>query len=178
MKKLLGVDIEGTATLTPGVAGVGTVTLTGRDFQLNQILVITDVTRNTIIYNFADAPTGAVQFLNNVLTLQTDTSAYHPSDILQVFVDVGDPLTIEAGNQSTLSMLLVRIGNMLMSPLGYAREIQRYRGTNIIESGTINTVSSVTAVANLTNIGGLAAERLLLNQNMAAWVATHRSRIT
>lgn len=175
MKKLLGVDIEGTATLTPGNAGVGTVTLTGRQFQLNQILVITNVTRNTIIYNFADAPTGAVQFLNNVLTLNADTNSHNPLDVLQVFVDVADPLVVEAGNQSTLSMVLIRVLNALLSPLGYSKELQRYRGTNIIESGTVTTVGTA---SNLVNLNGLAADRLLLNQNMAAWAATHRSRIT
>lgn len=184
MKKLLGVDIDGTATLTPGNPGVGTVTLSGRQFQLNQILVITNVTRNTIIYNFADPDNGATSFSDNVLTLDADTNAYSANDILQVFVDVADPTLVEAGNQSTLNMLLVRLGNMLMSPLGYSKDLQRYRGTNIIESGTLTTVSTVTTVttvttlSNITNLGGLAAERLLLNQNMAAWSATHRSRIT
>lgn len=39
---------------TPGAAGVGTVRVPGR-YDLNQILLITNVTRNIILYNFADA---------------------------------------------------------------------------------------------------------------------------
>lgn len=41
-------------TYTPGGAGVGTVRVPGR-YDLNQILLITNVTRNIVIYNFADA---------------------------------------------------------------------------------------------------------------------------
>ncbi len=92
-----------------------------------------------------------------------------------VDVSNANPMPIDAGNQSTLNMLLVRIGNMLMSPLGYSKDVQRYRGTNIIEGGTVTTV---TTASSLTNFGVISAERLVYNQNYSAWAATHRSRIT
>lgn len=108
-------------------------------------------------------------------------------DGVAVDVSQSNPMPIDAGNQSTLSMLLVRIGNMLMSPLGYSKDLQRYRQTAVIESGTVTTVSTVstvttvttvTTVSGVTNLNGLAADRLVLNQNFSAWAATHRSRIT
>jgi hypothetical protein len=178
MKKLLGVDIVGSATLSPGISGVGTVTFTGPVLGLHQLLIVTNVTRNVIVYNFADPDAGEAAYSNNVLTLTADTATQSASDVLQVFVDVADPLAVEAGNQSTLNMLLVRLVNMLMAPLGYSKDLQRYRGTNIIESGTVTTVTTVTTASSLTNFGALSTERLVLNQNMAAWAATHRSRIT
>jgi len=90
MKKLLGTDTKGSAFLTPGAANAGTVTFRGIELSLQNILVITNVTRNTIIYNFASPTTGAVSFTNNVLTLDIDTSTHESTDVLQIFVDLND----------------------------------------------------------------------------------------
>ncbi|NBP66583.1 MAG: hypothetical protein EBU66_18290, partial [Bacteroidetes bacterium] len=67
MKKLLGTDLSGSYTFNP--AG-NTITFSGlrQDISLENILLITNTTANTIIYNFADSTTGAVSFNNNVLT--------------------------------------------------------------------------------------------------------------
>ena len=46
-------QLQRTYVFTPGNAGVGTVQIPGR-FDLSQLLIITNVTKNTIIYNFAD----------------------------------------------------------------------------------------------------------------------------
>ena len=40
-------------TFTPGAANVGTIVIPGR-VQLEQLLVITNTTKNIVIYNFAD----------------------------------------------------------------------------------------------------------------------------
>lgn len=53
---------------------------------LSQLLLITNVTTNTIIYNFADPNTGGT-ITNNVLTLDYDTALMNDSDSLQVFLD-------------------------------------------------------------------------------------------
>jgi len=190
MKKLLGVDVTGNATLTPGSSGVGKIVFTGPDLELNQILVVTNVTRNQIIYNFASSSYGVSSYSNNELILLFDTSTYSANDELQAFIDVDAdtyPSLIDMSRQSSLSILLTRIGNIMMSPLGYAKDTQRYRATTVLESGTVTTVSTVTTVTtvstvtgvtNLTNLNGLAADRLVLNQNYSAWAAVHRSRIT
>lgn len=108
-------------------------------------------------------------------------------DGIAVDVSLSNPMPVDIAPQSSLNMLLTRIVGVLSAPLGYVKDLQRYRATSIIESGTITTVSTVstvttvttvTTVAGLTNIGGLAAERLLLNQNISAWAATHRARIS
>jgi hypothetical protein len=51
-----------------------------------RLLLITNVTTNTIIYNFADPNTGGT-ITNNVLTLDYDTTLMNDSDSLQVFLD-------------------------------------------------------------------------------------------
>ena len=53
---------------------------------LSQLLIITNVSTNTIIYNFADPNTGGT-IANNVLTLDYDTTSMNDSDSLQVFLD-------------------------------------------------------------------------------------------
>lgn len=54
--------------------------------SLDQVLVITNVTRNIIIYNFAD-PSAGGSITNNVLTLTYNTTAMSNGDILQIFLD-------------------------------------------------------------------------------------------
>jgi len=58
----------------------------------DQLLLITNVTRNIIIYSFADPAAGGY-INNNVLTLSADTTLMANSDRLQIFFDdLRDPL--------------------------------------------------------------------------------------
>lgn len=89
---------------TPGGVGVGTIEVAGK-YDLSQFLVITNTTKNSIIYNFAD-PTYSgttVQFqrisdnnfptsLDNfdgvtIITLKADTSTMASSDQLQILYE-------------------------------------------------------------------------------------------
>lgn len=54
------------------------------------ILLITNVTRGVIIYNFADPNAGGT-VLGNVLTLTYNTSSQADTDNLQIFFDDGLP---------------------------------------------------------------------------------------
>lgn len=100
-----------------------------------------------------------------------------------VATDVSDanPIPVDVGSTGTLSMLLTRIVQALAAPLGYAKDLQRFRNTAILESGTLTTCTTVTTCSTATNVaqlGGLAADRIVVNQSMAAWAATNRARIT
>ena len=53
---------------------------------LEQLLVITNVTDNIIIYNFADPAAGGT-IANNILTLDYDTTSMSNTDSLQIFLD-------------------------------------------------------------------------------------------
>jgi len=168
MKKLLGVDISGSIIFSPGAASVGTLTFAGRTFTLNQILVVTNVTRNQIIYNFADETTGAVSFSNNVLTLDVDTSTHSSGDVLQAFVDVADGQAMVAEGELIEVLEAMRFAiNQLTRSIGFA--LPNASGQPIFEarqaiagnlnatvSGTVN-VGSVTTVTNQSQIGGLAS---------------------
>jgi hypothetical protein len=68
-------------------AAAKTVTFNTTDvLTLEQLLIITNVTTNKIIYNFADPNSGGT-IVNNVLTLDFNTTSMSSSDKLQIFID-------------------------------------------------------------------------------------------
>jgi hypothetical protein len=107
MKQLLGQDTSGTYTFNPTAK---TVTFSGLSQQITlaNILLITNVTANTIIYNFASSTTGAVSFVNNVLTLDYDTTSMSATDVLQIYIDV-------ESYEESLATLLRRMNKLLES---------------------------------------------------------------
>ena len=89
---------------SPGIAGVGTLKLLGK-FDTEQLLLITDTTKNEVLYNFSDVTrqvsvtfgqTGAdPDFINEnqrtngvtTITFLYDTTAYAATDAIQIFVE-------------------------------------------------------------------------------------------
>ena len=76
----------------PGAAGAGVVKFHGRHPQ-RVLLLITNVTRSTIIYNFAGAGFGGTISYDEAddlttLTLESDTSTHNTNDELQIFLDI------------------------------------------------------------------------------------------
>jgi hypothetical protein len=107
-----------------------TVTFNTSDvITLEQLLIITNVTTNKIIYNFADPNAGGI-IVNNVLTLDFNTTTMSSSDKLQIFVD---NILTPASEESI--QYLKKIAQ-LVSPLSTQDGIQRQR-----------------VVAEVTNIG-------------------------
>jgi hypothetical protein len=104
-------QLQRTYVFTPGTSLNGTVQLPGR-FDLSQILIITNVTKNVIIYSFADpsfiGTTVSFSRVNNAnfpqtlqnsdgittINLAYDTSTQSSADILQIFCERGDGATI------------------------------------------------------------------------------------
>ena len=85
---------------TPGAGGAGTVKIAD-PYQLKDILMITNVTTNQVIYNFSDSTRGGAISYNSTdsttfpgsqngvttITLDLDTSAMNANDKLQIFVE-------------------------------------------------------------------------------------------
>jgi predicted extracellular nuclease len=107
MKKLLGTDLTGSYAFNPGSKTI-TFSGLGQSIDLQNILLITNTTANTIIYNFADSTSGAVSFTNNVLTLDYDTTSMSSTDKLQIYVDV-------PAYEESLHDLLRRMNKLLES---------------------------------------------------------------
>ena len=107
MKRLVGTDIVGGYTFNPAAK---TITFTGLQYTITlaNILLITNTTANTIIYNFADSTNGAVSFANNVLTLDYNTASMNATDALQIYIDV-------ESYEESLATLLRRMNKLLES---------------------------------------------------------------
>lgn len=152
MKQLLATDTPGSYTFDKTAK---TITFSGlRDsITLSNILLITNVTANTIIYNFADSASGAVSFNNNILTLDYDTSAMANTDVLQIFLDL-------PSNEESLHDLLRRMNKILESNATvdiYQRQrvvldaIGNSRGTPSEVGTSIPVVGTVTATLGNSN---------------------------
>ena len=107
MKRLVGTDIVGGYIFDPAAK---TITFTGLQYTITlaNILLITNTTANTIIYNFADPTSGAVSFASNVLTLDYNTASMNATDALQIYIDV-------ESYEESLATLLRRMNKLLES---------------------------------------------------------------
>jgi hypothetical protein len=152
MKRLVGTDIVGGYIFNPAAK---TVTFTGLQYTITlaNILLITNTTANTIIYNFADSTNGAVSFANNVLTLDYNTASMNATDALQIYIDV-------ESYEESLATLLRRMNKLLESNAVVDSRLRQKVvieaiGTNLAAptevNGTIPVSGTVTATANVNN---------------------------
>jgi hypothetical protein len=77
--------------------------------------------------------------------------------------------------------MLSRIYQMLASPRGYDKSLQRQRGTVVVESGTVTTVTTVTTCSTVTNIAGFGSEQpqiMARAMARASWRANVRACIS
>jgi hypothetical protein len=152
MKRLVGTDIVGGYIFNPAA---NTVTFTGLQYTITlaNILLITNTTANTIIYNFADSTNGAVSFANNVLTLDYNTASMNATDALQIYIDV-------ESYEESLATLLRRMNKLLESNAVVDSRLRQKVvieavGTNLGTPTEVNTTipvsGTVTATANVSN---------------------------
>lgn len=116
-----------------------TVTISGFSsaIALDQLLLITNVTRNTIIYSFADPLLGGTITGTNpsVLTLTYDTSAMDDADRLQIFMDVA--VDYGSGNLTTTgTQRVVLASNQPVIPISD-------NGSSITVDGTVGISGTV-----------------------------------
>lgn len=134
--------------------------------RLDSVLLITNVTENTIIYSFADPLRGG-SVLNNILTLDWDTSLMNDSDSLQIFYEDDNDMStlitlLEArmSNDDTLTRQLLQ----LLKPLGITVS---GNGRIILDVGNVTTVANVANVAalpTLANVTTVATVNSVTNQ--------------
>ena len=130
-------------------AAAKTVTFNTTDvLTLEQLLIITNVTTNKIIYNFADPNAGGT-IVNNVLTLDFNTTSMSSSDKLQIFIDniltpASDETLQLVGEQNELMRRMVK----LMEPSANQNSVgyQRVEVTSL--------VPAIVSNHNLTYTGG------------------------
>ena len=112
------------------------------------------------------------------LHYQKFKQVYGPDGDVPVVVTEDTPLPVF---DQELIHLTQRMVNRAESPLGYSRATGRNSVSAIIESGTVTTVTTVTTVStvtNMANMGNVQAQIVAYGQNLSAWNACVRSRIT
>jgi hypothetical protein len=147
MKKLLGTDLTGSYAFNPGAKTITFAGL-GQSIDLQNILLITNTTANTIIYNFADSTSGAVSFTNNVLTLDYDTTSMSSTDKLQIYVDV-------PAYEESLHDLLRRMNKLLESNAVVDSRLRQKVvieavGTNLGTPTEVNTTIPVSGTISMS----------------------------
>ena len=131
-----------------------TITFSGFVASLERILLVTDTTNNTIIYQFNDATKGGT-LSNNILTLTYDTTGgtFANTDKLQIFYWSEDPQQV---GLMDVAMALKKTNMLLerpayMTPTGFLKVdlLTSSAGTSIGSSGTLPVTTSGTLSVNL-----------------------------
>lgn len=143
-----------------------TVTFTDyTTIRLDSILLITNVTDNLIIYNFADPLLGGT-VSGNVLTLTYDTSAMDDTDKLQIFYDDGDVQPANSELQTTLNSLtetLQELTGRLTVLASMANSGQPALRTIPIASVSTAVTGSVTATVSNATIASIGSGATVSN---------------
>lgn len=167
-----------------------TITFNSNDIiDLTNVLIITNVTTNTIIYNFANPLMGGT-ILNNVLTLTYNTTTMSNTDKLQIYLDLFGTNATENTAQLLLTLsenidssveLLKRIAK-IVEPISVQDAQQRQKVVvEGISSGTITTVGTVTTVSTVTNtqsMGGVDYRYQIIDQARSTYSNSIRNNIT
>lgn len=135
-----------------------TITLPN-EVELESLLVITNVTQNKIIYNFADSYMGA-EVGGNVITLQADTMGMLNTDSLQIFIDV--PNTDFEQLAQNINDGLVEIVHQLKGQRLLMPDSAGRTRVNMETGGTLAAVTTVGTVANQTSLGGFQANNMAM----------------
>jgi hypothetical protein len=136
----------------------GAITLTdfsaGYPIVLNRVYLITNVTVNKILYNFANPVVQAVVTSNNVLTLSSVPAGTADTDKLQIIydVDAGDPI-FEAHNDRASAVFTSPINTQQTGTLTNPGDIV----TLVVPDGTSST-EIVLTVASGTPVGTVVFE--------------------
>ena len=144
------------------------VIFTGRNRPVNieQLLLITNVTTGDIIYNFADKLRGGT-LVDNVLTLNRNTTEMSDTDGLQIFIET-DAL-VDSVHEVTSAV------NILRRNLGFPDSAGRLR-INMETGGTLSTITTVSTVSNQTSMGGIQTTNMAMTLTNAG-AQNLRSRI-
>ena len=139
--------------------------------SLNRVLIITNVNTNVIIYNFVNPVQGGT-ILNNVLTLDYDTTSMSDSDTLQIFLDLyGSPSTETTSVATNESIKLLRRLVKLSEPLGTQDAAQRQRIT-------VDLLPTLGQLNNISTFAGVDIRFQFMEQARIAYATGIRTKIT
>lgn len=157
------------------VAKTVTINLPYGNVKLEGLLMITDTTNNTIIYQFND-PTKGATLSGNVFTLtyNTNTVSFSDTDKLQIFYYDEQPMSEQINDMAvSLSSILKLIQRPTYSENGSNIKTKSY-------GGNLDVLSTIGTLTFLNNIGSVTRQ-LEDNSNpyrVTAWQLSVRNKIT
>lgn len=135
--------------------------------DLERVLLITNVTDNVIIYNFANPVAGGRVVNNNILNLQYDTTTMSDTDKLQIFYEV-DAAPAKEATQADMYELMYSVYTAVKDLSALVCTISggalRVSTTTPVAIGTMPNVSVVNGV-NVSNFGAANSNTLIPNLN-------------
>jgi len=176
MKQLIGKDI-GSYVFDKTAK---TVTFSGVTITQEQILLITNTTSQIMIYSFADSSIGGT-LVGSVLTLTYDTSSMSNTDKLQIYVDIPDVVQdvsdasvltqLQTLNTNDATFMLRYLVSVMSDPIYLNKTLNGLNAILLSGSTTAvtGTLTGVTTVTGLTNVGGKSADMVTNNLNTIAW---------
>lgn len=127
-------------------------------FELQNILLITNLATATIIYRFDKAAFGAQSFTGNVLTLDFDTTAMSDSDILQIIVDIQDSgESIDLLGEISVNTALLEQTNIALADISK-------EATQVEVKNTLAEIESLTESVTAT-LGNIYTSSLAVQSN-------------
>lgn len=148
--------------------------------DLERVLLITNVTDNVIIYNFANPVAGGRVVNNNILNLQYDTTTMSDTDKLQIFYEV-DAAPAKEATQADMYELMysvysaVKDLSALVSTIsGGALRVSTTTPVTIAGAVAVSSLPnvSVTNGVNVSNFGVANSNTLIPNLNNAVFQNT------
>ena len=135
--------------------------------DLERVLLITNVTDNVIIYNFANPVAGGRVVNNNILNLQYDTTTMSDTDKLQIFYEV-DAVPAKEATQADMYELMYSVYTAVKDLSALVCTISggalRVSTTTPVSIGNTPNVS-VTNGVNVSNFGVANSNTLIPNLN-------------
>ena len=155
-------------TFTPGGAGAGTLVMKG-NWKERSIQLITNVTDNIIIYNFAESGSGGTTTYNSssgetTLTLDKDTSSMSASDELQIFVDQ-EYDEIEFGESFVDPVHKLRVStpeNLIDTDFEYGLQSSKWETLELVNNiPSIYSLSPGVSIAEISKVTSTANTQLI-----------------
>ena len=183
-------QLQRTYIFTPGVAFSGTIQMPGK-FDLSQILVITNVTKNQIIYNFADlnyvgttvsfsrsntaAFPQALGMSDGVTTINLSfpTQSMSSSDVLQIFTERTDGAvltrSVGAGTDAWERQRVANPKSMIDADFEYGLQPTKWQQISMVRGypgifeipGSDLSITSITTDANTLSGNDPAAQSFI-----------------
>jgi hypothetical protein len=141
-----------------------TVTITGKNIRREQLLLITDVTANTVIYNFSDPSLGFTSYTNAVdpttgqetttIVLAYNTTALSATDKLAIMTEetYQEIMPAEVMRDPVDKMRVSMPQALIDTDFEYGTQPTKWEGLNLLNNRPSAFIDVTAPLANVTNI--------------------------